>query len=318
MKKPLAIALCALSLLSAAPAFAEPTADDRAVARSLFDQARVFMKNNDYTGAAPKLEESMRLDPGVGTLFNLADCYEHLGRVASAWGAFAEAADLARRAGQKEREDVARARANALEPKLSRIHMHLASPRPEGLEIHLDNKLLGPATLDTDLPIDPGDHRVHLNAPGKTAADIDVKISTTPDTTKVELPALADAPVAPVAPPPVVVMPPVEPPAPQTPSSDWHRPAAIALGAGAVVGLAIGAGFALKASGNWSDAKDAGCPNACSNTGYDKWDSARGGATVSTVGFVVGGALAAAAVIMLVTRPHDGEKAARAPGVWRF
>ena len=315
MKKHLAIALCGLAILSAAPAYAEPTADDRAVARSLFDQARVFMKNNDYTGAAPKLEESMRLDPGVGTLFNLADCYEHLGRIASAWGAFAEAADLARRAGQKDREDVARARAVSLEPKLSRIHVHLGSPRPDGLELRLDNKPLGLATLDTDLPIDPGDHRVHMSAPGKTPADLDVRIPTTPDTTRVELPVLAEAPAAP---PPPVAGPPVEAPVEHPTASSWRRPTTIALGVGAAVGLVIGTGFALKASGNWSDAKDAGCPNACTNPGYENWDTARSGATVSTVGFVVGGVLAAAAAVVFVTTPHDAEKKAQAPGVWRF
>ena len=303
-------ALCVL--LVAAPAFAdEPTADDRAVARSLFDQARGSIKNGDYAAATPKLEESMRLDPGVGTLFNLADCYEHLGRIASAWGAFAEAADLARRAGQAEREQVARARASALEPKLSRIHMHLAPPQPPGLELRLDGKPLGLAVLDTDLPVDPGEHRLHLSAPGKTPADVDVKIAATPDTARVELPALVDVPVTP---PPVLDQP---PPAPGQRSS-WRMPTTIALGAGALVGLGVGAGFALKANGSWSDAKTAGCPNACTDAGYSSWDSARSSATIGTVGFVAFGVLAAAAVVVFVTGPREADKAASLPNVWAW
>jgi para-nitrobenzyl esterase len=43
----------------------------------------------------------------MGTLFNLADCFENLGRTASSWAAFSEVADLAKRAGQSDRETVA-------------------------------------------------------------------------------------------------------------------------------------------------------------------------------------------------------------------
>lgn len=293
-------AIIASIVLAPAIAHAEPSADDRALARTLFDQARAMMKNNDFANAAPKLEESMRLDPGVGTLFNLADTYEHLGRLASAWGAFGTAADLAKRAGQDEREKVARARATALEPKLSKMRVHLAGERPSDLEIRLDGKPFGLAALDLDLPVDSGEHRLRASAAGKLPSEITVKIPSAGEVVPVEIPALTDAPSAPS---PVVVGPPPPIGSDRGSGGDWHKPAAIALGAGAVVGLALGAVFALKANSNWSDAKNNGCPNACSNAGYDSWDSSRSSATIGTVGFVAAGVLAAGAVVVYLTAP---------------
>ena len=58
---------------------------DPAAAQALFDQGRDLMRQNKHAEACPKLAESNRLDPAIGTLFHLADCYEQSGRVASAW-----------------------------------------------------------------------------------------------------------------------------------------------------------------------------------------------------------------------------------------
>src|SRR6516164_8031146 len=94
---------------------------DPVAARVLFSDARSLTAQGKYEQACPKFEESQRLDPGIGTLFNLADCWEHIGRTASAWGRFLDVAAQAKMAGQADREKVARERAAMLEPKLSRL-----------------------------------------------------------------------------------------------------------------------------------------------------------------------------------------------------
>src|SRR5258706_1569998 len=73
---------------------------DPVVARALFDEGRRLAGEGKYSQACPKLEESQKLDPGLGTLFGLADCLEHVGRTASAWSRFRDAADVANRLGQ--------------------------------------------------------------------------------------------------------------------------------------------------------------------------------------------------------------------------
>ncbi len=74
-----------------------------AAAQVLFEEARQLMSAGHYAEACPKLEESQRIDPGSGTLMNLADCYERTGRIASAWGAFLDAEAGARLVGNTAR-----------------------------------------------------------------------------------------------------------------------------------------------------------------------------------------------------------------------
>src|SRR4051794_15936451 len=103
---------------------AEARAQDamaKATAEALFADGTRLVARGDYRAACPKLAASQRLDPGVGTGLYLADCYERLGLVASAWAEFRSASAAARAAGsgEREREQVAADRAKALESKLS-------------------------------------------------------------------------------------------------------------------------------------------------------------------------------------------------------
>src|SRR5258706_8273705 len=97
------------------------SAGDKATSEALFGDGRRLMSQGNYAQACPKFEASLKLDPGVGAMLNLADCYEKNGQTASAWAEFREAGSAARAAGSKDREDLARSRAAALEPKLSRL-----------------------------------------------------------------------------------------------------------------------------------------------------------------------------------------------------
>src|SRR5882757_8415497 len=113
--------------LAASPVQAQAGADPPA-ARALFGEARKLMAQGKYEQACPKLEESLKLDAGIGTAFNLADCWEHVGKTASAWARFLDVATAAKNAGQADREKVARARAASLEPHLPRLTITVAAP----------------------------------------------------------------------------------------------------------------------------------------------------------------------------------------------
>src|SRR5262245_40658607 len=53
-------------------------------ADALFRQARKTVKSGDYALALAQFQASHRLDPAPGTLLNIADCEEHLGRLSAA------------------------------------------------------------------------------------------------------------------------------------------------------------------------------------------------------------------------------------------
>src|SRR5690349_18302425 len=111
-------ALLSATFLGSATSRAQD-ATTKATAEALFADGRRLMNIGDYATACPKLAASQRLDPGIGTALNLADCYEKSGRFASAWAEFRGAVTAAHTAGSSDREQLASDRAQALVAKLS-------------------------------------------------------------------------------------------------------------------------------------------------------------------------------------------------------
>ena len=142
-----------------------PAALDRLSSEALFDDGLKAMHARKFVAACPKLAASYQLDPGIGTLLYLADCYAAIGKNASAWISFREAAFAARQAGQSEREQAALQRAEALRPKLTSIRLQMAKP-PEGLSVTCDDHQLNPELVGLSLPVDPGPHTFEATAPG--------------------------------------------------------------------------------------------------------------------------------------------------------
>ena len=285
-----------------AVALLSPTAgaqSDPVAARTLFDEGRKLVTDGKYEVACPKFEESYKLDPGIGTLFNLADCWEHIGRTASAWARFLEVADAAGRAGQKDREQIARDRAAALGPKLSRLVVEVKS-KDSGMELTKDGASFGAAQWGTALPIDPGMHTIEARAPSKQAWKKTVEVPSNGQTVTVTVPALEDEAKQATAPtrsgasqttPPIspagatATTQPASPlpaataeqgPARETavPSSNTTTVGWVLGGVG-VAGLAVGTVFGLKFNSKNNEADDA-CPSGvhCLAEEQARYDSA--------------------------------------------
>lgn len=93
----LATSLAPLVLVTVGQTFAETPLACRDKAVTLFNEAKGLMDAGDYAAACPKLEESVACDHQVGAELNLAMCYEHVGRTASACSQWRDAADAAAR-----------------------------------------------------------------------------------------------------------------------------------------------------------------------------------------------------------------------------
>ena len=121
------------------------------------------MAAGNYAAACEKFSSSRKLDDGLGTTLNLGQCYEKLGRTASAWAEFRDAAARARQAGAREREQYARDRVAALEKKLSRLTLTAGKIEPDE-RISRDGVVVDRAVLGTPIPVDPGSHVVEAVA----------------------------------------------------------------------------------------------------------------------------------------------------------
>jgi hypothetical protein len=302
--------LCALVWSTAASA--SPSASDKAAAQALFDDAIKLMARKSYAPACSKLEDSQRLDPAMGTRFQLAQCYEAIGRTASAWALFLEVADLARAAGQQSREKVARERASGLEPKVSHLVIDGASSDVTGFEVRLDDVVLGPAQAGTAIPVDPGTHRIRASARGKVGWAGEAAVSTSGATVHVEVPPLVDerpatvetepSPAPSPAAPVVRVETPPAPPKP-TPVSHAQRTLGVILTGGGALGVGASVVLGLLARSQYASVGTNCNAAGCNLAGKQTTDSARRLGDVGTGVFVAGAALAAGGIVVWLTAP---------------
>lgn len=290
---------------------AQVTADQKAAAEALFDKGLALMKQGEYAQACSYLEQSQAVERGIGTMLYLAECYEKLGRTASAWALFREAASAAAAEGQGERAQAGATRASQLEPQLARLAI-LVPPAAQlpGLEVFRNGVGVSSAVWGVMVPVDPGPQKIDVRAPGHEAWTHTETLARSGQLS-VSIPRLTAAanpePVAsaPEAPSPVA---PAEPPAVSQPHSkpgSVQRTAAIVTGAVGIVGLGLGTYFGVRAASKNDEAKDA-CPrNECpGNDAFELQQDAETAATLANV-FVIGGAaLVGAGVVLYFTAPR--------------
>jgi hypothetical protein len=286
--------LAALAL--APPAHADTTAEDRASADALYEDAGRLMKEGKFADACPKLEASQKLDPGVGTLLRLGYCLGFEGKVASAWATFNECVAMARKANDRRADDAAN-QAKLLELKLARLRLDVAPEnRSAAIQVLRDGKPIDPAAWDTPAPVDPGTHTITAEEPGKRRWQTTVVIEAKPGVISVAIPALEDAPADPGA-----------APLPNAPAWGAQRYAGVAVGGVGVAGVVIGAIFGALTMKKLGDAKSQGhCDQdwaTCDATGFQMRQDAMGTAHGSTATFVIGGVALATGILVFATAP---------------
>jgi serine/threonine-protein kinase len=241
----------------------------------------------------------------------LAECYEKLGRTASAWALFREAASAAQAEGQAERAQVGAQRAAQLEPQLARLAV-LVPPAAQvpGLEIYRNGTQVLAPVWGVMVPVDPGPQKIEARAPNYEPWDHTENLAKNGQLS-VTVPRLTPLPnPQPVAAAPVPASEPAAPiSAAQTAQVDTSSPGsaqrtiALVTGAVGVVGLGLGSYFGIRAASKNSDAHDA-CPDReCSPANFKLHEAAQDAATLSNV-FVIGGAaLLGAGIVLYFTAP---------------
>jgi serine/threonine-protein kinase len=306
------LAIVALVLTCARARAAEPTPAEVTAADALFHEAKELAEKGEYAAACPKLEQSQKLAPGSGTLLNLADCYEQLGRTATAWATFRAAAAAARAKGNADRAEESDARAAALEPRLSRLRIHVAAAvRVPGLLVRRGKVIVDESLWGVAAPVDPGEHTLTVEAPGRRPFRATVTVLATSDVVDFAIPMLA----------PLSGSPPPEPssqPVPAPPrvvvraSGEAQRIFAYVLGGVGLAAIGVGLGFGFDALAKNGESEDAGCgaDNICSAAGLELRDQAVIQAHVATGLCAAGLAHLVGGLVVLLTAPGDDAEGA--------
>jgi hypothetical protein len=299
-----AIRCLAAACLVANVAAAAPSDAERRQAQSLFDRARQLLESGAAAEACPLFAESQRLDPGGGTLINLAVCHEKEGRLATAYSEYQEALSLSIREGRKDREGIAKQRIAALEPRLPRVQVELEAA-PQAVRFELDGAPLTLLSQTTPTAVDPGEHELTVRAPGHRPHRQSF-LASEGEISRLRVPKLEPEPAA-AAPDPPRRAEPTPSPVRDAPPSETRLSTAswviggagvAALGASALTGV-----LALRADSDADDAASRACDPArgfCSDPelaqrARDDSDRARTLAWVSTGTLIAGlGALGVA------------------------
>ena len=332
---------CALAIAIAVLAPAETRAqskDDLARADALFNAGKALTDAGQFTDACAKFAESKRLAPGLGVTLYLADCYEHIGRTASAWNEFRSAEGLARARNDK-RADVARARAQGLELKLLRLTIAVSPTVPlAGLQVLRDGVPVSQEEWGLPLPVDPGEHVVFVSAPGHKSKNFDVRMGADRQTTTIQIdhlddegapatePASASTAAAPTATPTQVpaaapgasVAAAAPPPTDQTATThpdSTRRWIGLGVGGLGVVGIGVGSAFGFVAMSKRDQSNNGSPPpcdstNHCTSDGLSLRQDAKNAANASTIAFIAGGVALAAGAVLYLTAPRAGSSAA--------
>lgn len=311
-------------LLFATAAEAQVTPAEKAAAEALFDRGISALREGKLERACESFEQSNAIERGIGTMLYLAECYEKLGRTASAWALFREATSEAQAAGQLERAAAGRERAKRLEPLLSRLTIDVPEEhRLEGLQVERNGIQVPEGAWGVPLPVDPGQHRIEARAVGYEPSVQELTVEKGPGAWRLQVPKLTPAPVAAIDTPAVEASLDTTPPSGGTlpPAPDAPPPRrglsttqilGIGMGGAGVVLLAVGAGYGIRAIKKNNAAEDDGCAgDSCTtDAGVALSDDALTASKVANVGVIGGAALLAGGLLTYFLSPKGDTQVA--------
>ncbi len=168
-----AVTWAAVSLAQPPTAAAAPSTTELEAARAAFGEGLTFEAQGRWADALDRFQRAAAVRASPQVSFHLGLCFEHVGRLVDALDAFVRVERDAlgdsnvRRTGKLAERHVA-----ALRKRLPVLLLH-APPSMDGTEpsVSLDGRALQNAMFDVPLPVDPGEHVVAVQAPGRATSE---------------------------------------------------------------------------------------------------------------------------------------------------
>ncbi len=285
----------------------EPTKEELAAARQLFNEALALEKEEvgDWQGALTKLEKVAQIKMTPQVRYHIALCHEHLGRLVEAINGFELAVQEARTIGKAGRDVLENApqRAENLRGRVAHLRL-IVKGTVRSSKIYLDGRNVSLALIDTEIPVDPGKHRLEVKRGDLLVSEQELELAEK-QSESITL-EIDDPEIVPPTPTTTATTPPPPPPS--------RLPAYITGGAGAAALIGSGVFYALREATIANvrvncDANDRNCHPADVGTA----DLGKAYTITSQVLLGVGAAaLATGVVLWFVLAPNDDPAAAPA------
>jgi hypothetical protein len=312
------------SISTSLVAHAEPSASERATARSLAQEGYAALTKKDYAAAEDRFRRADELVHAPTLVIDRARALVGLGRFGDAYLAFqavigeevpANAPAVWKRAKKAAEQEI-----EAVKPRVAWLTLRVTGPSEPHVEI--DGQVLPASSLGQRLPANPGEREIALSAQGFISKQIKQTLTEGADV------ALALELLPEPKPAPVIVV--VPPPAPDRTKQETNRRdernrtlSYVAFGASGV-GFAVGITTGILWLNARSDVK-ASCGSLSCEASTDSEESRfvdqeqryNTYGTLSAVGFAMGVAGAATGVTLILLEPKKNAdrttKAALAP-----
>lgn len=298
-----------VTALSSVPAYADPTPQDISQARDLGQQAQAAHEAGNYAESERLWTAASHLYPAAPTLtLGLARAQAKQGKYVLArenYNKIIREQSSNPNASQAFKDALAAAQSEieAATAKIGHVTITIAADVPgsaPNAQVTLDNDAVNAAGLGVPRPIDPGQHTLKATAEGYLPAEMTFQVPEAGNA-DAKLTLKKDASATPTAPPTPSPASPTEAPKTTTTKRD-HTWGAIAFGVGGA-GLVFGGVTGVLAMSKHGDL-DKTCPNGkCPRTAKSDVDSFHTMATLSTVGFIVGGVGVAAGAVLWFAGP---------------
>jgi len=314
-----------------APA-APQSAQDRASARVMAEEADKKMTSGDFAGAVDSFSKAYAFVPAPTIKVARAHAYLKLGKLIEAQQDLLDAARSDAQPGEPaswaDARHKALTEADAITPRLPLLILGVTGAPVDRLTLTVDGQPIAVATLGSPRAVNPGAHAVRAEEPGYLPAEQSVTVaegerktitfalSSVPGVAPVPEPAPVTAPPfqPPVSPPPTGSPPPPPPPPPpaepgpspmmQTPPPSPNNTVSTLgfIGTGVFGAAAIGTGVgALVLAGN---VKGQCVGNVCPTSSKGDADTSSTLGNVSTVAFV----LAAGCLVLGIVTHHSAPR----------
>jgi serine/threonine-protein kinase len=269
-------------------------AGDKDRADALFKHGKKLMDEKKYSDACEAFEQSMKLDPGIGTELNIARCYEEWGKLGRALQAYKAADKMAKDASDSRAAKIEEL-IGQLDPQVPRLTIHVA----EGVDtssVTIDGAR--PASFREPIVLDPGPHTIeYATTAGKKQKIVPLERGGSSEI-NLDLPA-KDGDHTTTAPGGSHVEETRDP-------GRGYRLGAYVLGGAGVAAIGVSTYLTIAAKSTYNDALKNHCggmTNGCDDVGLHDTHDARHRANIGTIVFAAGAAAIGGGVVLYLLAP---------------